>query len=90
MNSTNLSDLDIMQDILTTEKQISASYNMAVTESSCPNLRHLLSSNLAQSHDDQFVVFSAMHTRDWYPTKDAADADVQIAKSKMSQIRNSM
>ncbi|MBV1821442.1 spore coat protein, partial [Bacteroidales bacterium MSK.15.36] len=41
-NSPNLSEKDLMQDLLTTEKQIVSAYSTGITESSCQNLRSVL------------------------------------------------
>jgi len=82
-----LSDQDMLTDILCTEKQMMETYNMSITESSCPNMRSVLSGIYGQTAQDQLHTFEQMKSRGWYQTKDAQDQDVQQAKQKMEQVR---
>jgi len=38
--NTGMSEKDLMQDLLATEKQVIAAYSTVITESSCANLRN--------------------------------------------------
>lgn len=80
MNTTNLSEKDMMQDLLATEKQTISSYSTGITETSCENLRKTLLNNFRTSEETQYKIFNSMKQKGWYPTKDAPDADVQAVK----------
>lgn len=81
---------DIMQDLLTTEKQDISSYSTGITESSCMNLRNTLVNNLKCSQEIQFKVFDAMKQRGWYQTKDAPDNEVCQAKTESTNMMNEL
>ncbi|AVP55519.1 spore coat protein F [Clostridium tetani] len=85
-NSPNLSEKDLMEDLLTTEKQIVSSYSTGITESSCQNLRSVLVNNFKKAEDTQYKVFDAMKQRGWYQTKDAPTNEVQQIKDKSVQM----
>lgn len=80
MNTTNLSEKDMMQDLLATEKQTISAYSTGITETSCENLRKTLLNNFRTSEETQYKIFDAMKQKGWYTTKDAPDADVQTVK----------
>lgn len=89
-NHPNLSEKELLNDLLNQEKHIVSSYTMAITESSCPNMRNVLSTQFNQTTQDQFKVFDHMRQRGYYPTKDAADADVQQAKQKFQTMESQL
>ncbi|MCQ1530622.1 spore coat protein [Lutispora saccharofermentans] len=89
-NNAQLNDQDIMDDLLTMEKQIISAYNTGITESSCQNLRQTLTSNLLETHQLQYTIFDTMKKKGWYQTKDAQDQDVNNAKNKYSNIKNQL
>lgn len=86
VSNMKLSDKDIMQDLLTSEKHIVSSYSAGITESSCQNLRTTLINNFKSAQDIQYKVFDTMKQKGWYQTKDAADTDVQQLKNESNQI----
>lgn len=88
--SPNLSEKDLMQDLLTTEKQVISAYSTGITESSCPNLRNVLLNNFRNAEDTQYKVFDAMKQKGWYQTKDAPDNEVQQIKSKSAQMQQEL
>lgn len=85
-NNRSFSEQELMNDILTTEKQVISSYSTGITESSCSNLRNTLISNFRNAQDVQFRVFSAMEQKGWYKTEDAPSNKVQEAKQKANQM----
>ncbi len=89
-NNAQFNDQDIMDDLLTMEKQIISAYNTGITESSCQNLRQTLTSNLLETHQLQHTIFDTMKKKGWYQTKDAQDQDVNNAKNKYSNIKNQL
>lgn len=67
-----LSDKDIMGDLLSGIKHISEGYHTAILESSDNNLRQTFKS----MHDDQInqakILFDAMYARGWYSVEPAS------------------
>lgn len=86
MANINLTEKDMLQDLLTTEKHLISSYSTGITESSCQNLRGTLVNNFNNSQGVQYKVFSIMNQKGWYPTKDAQDNDVQQVKTDSSNM----
>lgn len=82
----NLTEKELMQDALTSEKQVISAYSTGITETSCQNLRNVLVDNFIKTQDVQYKVFDAMRQKGWYPTKDAPDADVQEIKNQSNQL----
>lgn len=89
-SNCSLSEKDMMQDLLTTEKQIISAYSTGVTESSCMDLRSTLVNNFNCVQDIQFKVFQAMNQKGWYPVKQAQPGEVQQLKVKSQQMINEL
>lgn len=83
-----LTEKDLFQDLLATEKQVISGYSVGITESSCQNLRNTLVNNFKSAQDIQYKVFDAMKQKGWYTTKDAPDNEVQDLKNKSNQLMN--
>jgi spore coat protein F len=90
MNNPGLREQEIMNDLLTSEKQITSAYNTGITETSCPNLRQHLTKCLTGAQEIQFQIFNAMQQRGWYQTKPASSQDVQSTKTKYNQIKSEL
>ncbi|KHD37310.1 spore coat protein F [Clostridium acetobutylicum] len=75
-----MTEKDLIEDILSSEKQLISSYSSGITESSCKNLRNVLVNNLKCSEETQYRAFDTMKQKGWYPTKDAQDNEVQKVK----------
>lgn len=90
LQQSKMSEQDMLNDILSTEKQLMDSLNMTITESSCTNMRQMVSNIYNQTAQDQYQAFDCMRKRGWYQTKDAPDADVQAAKQAMNQLRSQL
>lgn len=84
--NTGMSEKDLMQDLLATEKQTISAYSTGITESSCQNLRNTLVDNFKNNQNIQYKLFDAMKQKGWYPTKDAPDCDVQQLKNEATQM----
>ena len=85
-----LNEQELLNDLLNQEKQIIGVYSTGITESSCTNMRQVLTSNMTQTCQDQYNVFNEMKAKGYYQTKDAADADVTTAKQKFTQVRSGL
>ena len=83
-----LSEQDLLNDLLIQEKQMVTSYAAYLTESSCHNLRKLLSSQLSQTSHDQYQVFEQMRDKGYYQGKDASDQEVQQVKSNFKAMQD--
>lgn len=81
-----MKEKDLMQDLLTSEKQVISAYSTGITETSCPNLRSTLVNNFKSAQDIQYKVFDAMKQKGWYNTKDAADNEVNQLKNEANQM----
>ncbi|WP_055666796.1 spore coat protein [Desnuesiella massiliensis] len=81
-----MNEKEMMQDLLTTEKQVISAYSTGITESSCPNLRNTLVNNFKSAQDIQFKVFDAMKQKGWYTSKDAPANEVQQLKNEANQM----
>lgn len=86
----SFTEKELMQDLLASEKQVISSYSTGITETSCPNLRTTLVNNFKSAQDIQYKVFDAMKQKGWYPTKDAADNEVQQAKTDSNQLMSEL
>lgn len=88
--NTSMSEKDLMQDLLATEKQVISAYSTGITESSCENLRSTLVDNFKNNQTIQYKIFDAMKQKGWYPTKDAPDNEVQQLKNEATQMMNEL
>ena len=86
----NLSEQDMLEDLLTQEKQFISAYSTFITEASCPNLRHILMTNFDQSCEDQYMIFDLMRKKGYYPPKDAQDNEVNTVKQKFTQMKSQL
>lgn len=81
-----MKEKDLMQDLLTSEKQVISAYSTGITEVSCINLRSTLVNNFKSAQDIQFKVFDTMKQKGWYTTKDAPDNEVNQLKNQANQM----
>lgn len=84
---SQMTEQEKLTDILSMEKQLVKDYAGDVTESSCPNLRQLLISNMTECSQDQYCVFDQMRSRSMYQTKQAQQTEVQTTKQSMDQLK---
>lgn len=73
-------DREIMDDILASQKQITADYNTAANECASSALQSEFMTLLGEEHQIQMEVFQEMQKRGWYPTE-------QAPQNKVSQTR---
>ncbi len=86
----NLSEQDLLNDLLNQEKQMVTSYATYITEASCHNLRKLLSNQLSQTSHDQYQVFEQMRDKGYYQGKDASDQEVQQVKNNFKAMQDEL
>ena len=87
-NTQNLTERELLTDLLHTEKDMAKTYAGSVTESASPQLRKLLIRNMTECAEDQLCVFEEMSKRNMYPTKQARQQEVQTAKQNMQQLQS--
>ncbi|QGU94699.1 rubrerythrin family protein [Clostridium bovifaecis] len=65
-NSLGITDAQLLNDALSTEKHVSSSYNNAVLESVDPNIRKQLQHIQQEEQGHAETLFNAMQSRGWY------------------------
>ncbi|MDR3051034.1 MAG: spore coat protein [Oscillospiraceae bacterium] len=83
-------DEAMIGDILTTEKALVGYYAAMSVETTCQQLRQVLTDNYTKVLGDQYQVFDLMKQRNWYPVKNAPAQEIQDAKTKFSGMRASI
>ena len=88
--STPLSDEERAFDLLYQEKALMANISSEVVEGSQPGLRNVMNDMFMQMGQDQLQIFQAMNNQGWYPLKPAQPQDIQTAKQKYEQMRQTL
>lgn len=83
----NLTEQDLLNDLLNQEKQLMSSYATYIQEASCQNLRKILTNQFNQTSQDQYQVFDQMRQKGYYQPKDAQDQEVQQAKQNFKTMQ---
>lgn len=89
-HQAKLSEQELINDLIASEKHTTAAYNTFITETDCGNLRQTL---MSIQQDEQRIhedLFNAMSQRGWYTVPRAADQEVQNAKNKFNQLKNQL
>ena len=84
--SQNLDDREILTDVLTSQKQISAVYNTGGSECVNEKLRCDFLNILRDEHNMQSGVFTQMQQRGWYPTAAAEQQKIDETRTKYQNI----
>jgi len=87
-NMNGMTEQEVMNDVLATEKQIIGNYGTYVSEASCQNLRNELTKIVTETQQVQFEIFNAIKAKGWYNIKNAPLTDVQQAFTKFQQVKN--
>jgi len=86
----NLTEQEMMNDALSSEKQMIAAYGTFLAESTCENLRQQLSKIINDKQQIQYEIFDTMKQKGWYNVKNANLNDVQTAAQKFQNIQQNM
>lgn len=89
-NSPNLSERELLNDILATEKQLLHAYSTYLAEATCPKLRTELNRIITETQQAQFDVYNAMQQKGWYNVKNAQLQEVQQAVQKFQQVQSQL
>ncbi|MBQ4075165.1 MAG: spore coat protein [Clostridia bacterium] len=85
-----LSDQELAFDLLYQEKALLVNTASQVLEAAHPGLRQALNDCYLQMGQDQLEIFHLMNQKNWYQTKPAQAQDIQTAKQKFQQMRNTI
>lgn len=88
--SPTFSEQEIMNDVLSSEKQMITAYGTYLAESTCENLRSELAKIINDKQQIQYQIFDAMQKKGWYNVKNANMNDVQTATQKYQTVQQSM
>ncbi|HBN81414.1 MAG: spore coat protein [Oscillospiraceae bacterium] len=86
-SSSSIPEKDLMNDVLSSQKFITDTYNTFTNECATPNLRDEFMRILGEEHQIQAEVFDLMKQRGWYQTPAAEQQKVQQAKQKYQNER---
>ncbi len=84
-NPEQFNDLDILQDLLNDEKNISNNLSIALNEMSNVSLYDNIFSFLEDSKDTARVLFDLMFKKGWYTIETATKTKIEEEKTKMEQ-----
>lgn len=80
--SIAMQDKEMLEDVLTSQKQITGLYNVYANECATPAIRDEMLNILHEEHCIQADVFMEMQKRGWYPTPMAEEQKIQSTKQK--------
>jgi len=86
----NLTEQEMMNDALSSEKQIISAYGTFLAESTCENLRQEMAKIINDKQQIQYEIFDIMKQKGWYNVKNANMNDVQMAAQKFQNIQQNM
>ena len=89
-NHPNMTEQELLNDLLNQEKQLMSSGAAYIQEASCHNLRKLLANQFMQTSHDQYQVFDLMREKGYYPIKDASSEEVQQIKNQFKAVANQL
>ena len=89
-NNVHLSDQELAYDLLYQEKALMANICSEVVEASNCGLRNVMNDAFMQIGQDQLEIFKHMQQNGWYQVKPAQAQDLQTAKQKFQQMRNTL
>lgn len=90
MNQQNITDKEIMEDILTSQKFIAGMYNTFTNECVNQRLRTDFLNILREEHNIQQSVYDQMKTRGWYSPSQADQQKISAAHTKYSNIQQTL
>ena len=87
MSRTQLEEKEIFDDVLSSQKMITSTYNTFTNECATPKIRDEFLKILNEEHQIQADVFDEMQKRGWYPIPDAEQQKIQKAKIKFENAK---
>ena len=89
-NINGMTEQELMNDALATEKQLISVYGTYIAEASCQNLRNEMTKIITETQQVQFEIFNAMKSKGWYNIKNAQLNDVQQTFQKYQQVKSQL
>jgi len=86
----NLTEQELLNDALSTEKQLLNSYGTFLAEATCPNLRTELTKIITETQLVQYDLYNAMQQKGWYSKKNAVLNEVQMTQQKFETVKQSL
>jgi spore coat protein CotF len=83
-----MNDRDWMNDVLSSAKYLTTSYNTALNEMQCPKLHTDIQNILIDTHKCQWDAFNLMFQKGWYKMKAADQQDIMKTKTQFEGYRS--
>ena len=77
-------DREILEDLLSSQKQITAEYNAAANECASSALQGEFMTLLGEEHQIQMELFQEMQKRGWYPVQQAPQQKIAEVKEQFT------
>jgi spore coat protein CotF len=85
-SNAKMSDVELMNDSLASQKLISDNYNTFANECATPCVRDEFMNILRDEHQIQAEIFDEMNKRGWYPVQPAEQPKIDAAKQKFGNM----
>ncbi len=90
INCIPMKDMEIMTDVLTSQKTMTEHYNNYANECASPELKNSFLSILREEHQIQADVFTEMNKRGWYKVQPADQSQVSTTKQKFESMQQQL
>ncbi len=87
MNNAPMQEKELFDDVLSSQKFITDTYNSFTNECSTANVRDEFLRLLNEEHQMQADVFDEMKNRGWYPTPQAEQQMIAQTKQKFQNAK---
>ena len=88
MKQMVMTEREMLEDGLSSQKNMAANYNTYSGECSAAQLRSAFLSILSEEQELGAQIFEAMSARGWYQVKEAEQSDIMKAKQKFIESSN--
>lgn len=82
--SPNFGDREIMEDVLASQRQMTAEYNAAANQCASSALQSEFMTLLGEEQQIQMELFQEMQKRGWYPTEQAPRQKIEAAREQFT------
>jgi spore coat protein CotF len=86
MQQSDMTEQELLADLLGQEKQTMSQAAAGIQESSCRDLRKLLATHFTQASQDEFELLDRMREKGYYLASDATREQVQQVKTTFKNI----
>ena len=85
--NANLSERELMMDMLNSQKQLMSLYTLDLSEAACPKQRNTLGILYSDVSNDQYKLWDLMNRKGYYPVDQAEKQKLDQAKQKARQMK---